>query len=135
MSEPENTNTTRRDARGRWLPGSSGNYGGRPRSAGIREAILEAWSEVDPETPRSKLRGMIDAMIRAASRGNVAAFSALMDRVEGKPRHPIDSTVRTVSEDELAQIVDTCVSSGMTYSELKALSSDPDELLSMTEDE
>jgi hypothetical protein len=73
-----------------WLPGQSGNPEGGRAGKPIRDAIrLElAMMEQGREDPIPALcaRAMVRAQIRKAVKGDTAAFNAIADRSDGKPK-------------------------------------------------
>ncbi len=64
-------------------PGQSGNPGGRPKETPITDALRAALS--DP----SELEKFIRAVLKKANKGDVKAFQAVSDRVEGKPAQAV----------------------------------------------
>ncbi len=80
MAEPSANGDNGRDARGRFKAGNAGGPG-NPHSGQVsklRAAMLEA---VTPE----RLAKVVDALVRQAEAGNVAAIRELLDRTIGKP--------------------------------------------------
>jgi len=69
-------------------PGESGNPGGRPRTAVVRRVLLELLTDSDGE-PSPELRALAKAVYELAvgksKRGNVRAFEAIRDTVDGRP--------------------------------------------------
>ena len=69
--------------------GVSGNPAGRP--AGIRDRrtlrleLIEALAEIADDGQATKLRRLCDAIVAQGLRGNVQAFTAIADRVDGRP--------------------------------------------------
>jgi len=68
-----------------WVAGQSGNPSGRPKRKLIQETIHAKFIALDSTSGRPVVEAVVDAMIRAALQGNVNAFTALSDRLEGKP--------------------------------------------------
>lgn len=70
----------KRDAKGRWLPGTKGGTGNpyAKRVNKLRGALLDAITEDD-------MREVIRAMVDQALGGDVAAAKVLFDRVLGPP--------------------------------------------------
>ncbi len=62
---------------GQWKPGQSGNPGGRPKWKPISEALQHLVTPKVAEAIASEL-------ILRAGKGDVSAFNALTDRIEGK---------------------------------------------------
>jgi hypothetical protein len=81
--EPENrAETGGRDQAGRYLPGQSGNPGGRPKSAVISEALREKLAqEVNGQT-RAEL--VAEKAIVLAQEGSVRSLKLIADRTEGR---------------------------------------------------
>jgi len=65
-------------------PGQSGNPGGRPKETPITDALRQALS--DP----AELERFISAVIKKAKKGDVKAFQAVSDRIEGKPAQALN---------------------------------------------
>jgi|SRR5262244_907152 len=72
-------------------PGQSGNPGGRPKGT-LRDLLNERLDEIDPRTQKTYGRLLAEALVRAALGGNVEAFKAIADRIEGKPRLSVELT-------------------------------------------
>ena len=73
-----------------WMPGQSGNPGGRPKSKLISEAYKVKLESLVPDDPQGRTYAELiaDGMIVEAVRGKnkVNAASEMADRTEGKPR-------------------------------------------------
>jgi len=67
-----------------WKPGQSGNPGGRPKKLPITDAIREALAR-DMGDGRTMADVVVDVLIEAAKKGDMAAIRELADRAEGKP--------------------------------------------------
>jgi len=112
-SDPENTlaDVPKRGVRGRWVPGSSPNPGGRP--AGMSEVR---------DLARSYTSMAIEKLAHVAQHGKseqacIAAASALLDRGWGRPTQPLagdsempmlgihSSTTATLTPEERMQLV------------------------------
>jgi hypothetical protein len=63
----------------RFKPGQSGNPSGRPKSTPITDALRKALS--NPQ----ELSRIIAAILQKAKKGDVKAFQAVAERLEGKP--------------------------------------------------
>jgi Family of unknown function (DUF5681) len=73
-----------------WLPGQSGNPEGLRAGKPIRDAIrlelaMMEQGKLDP-VPKLSARAMVRAQIKKAVKGDTAAFNAIADRSDGKPR-------------------------------------------------
>jgi hypothetical protein len=79
-----------RDARGRLLPGFSGNPGGRPK--GI-EAVREL---LRPSAP-AFVAALVDLLKSPNEMTRLAAFREFMDRLVGRPVQVTEADVRTVN--------------------------------------
>jgi len=113
---------TKRGGRGRWLPGSSPNPGGRPKVVEDIRALAREHSPVAIQT----LRDIAEKGKQESAR--VAAAVALLDRAYGKPGQPIGgdaelppigiagSSVATLSEPERAALVAAIAESLMAAS-------------------
>ena len=90
---PDSRNKAGRTASGRFLPGTSGNPGGRPRS---RRAITEAISDEDGAKVAAELvRLALHAKEESVRR---AACSDILDRLHGRPMQAMEiDTPRDVS--------------------------------------
>lgn len=62
---------------GQWKPGQSGNPGGRPKWKPVSEALQHL---VTPDVAEA----IASQMLIRAGKGDVSAFNAVMDRLEGK---------------------------------------------------
>jgi uncharacterized protein DUF5681 len=91
--QPENT-ATARGAGGRWLPGKSGNPGGRPKTAvSLRDLAREHAADAI-----ARLVEALDAMRPVGLEGDeipdhdvrIRAANALLDRGYGKPKEHIE---------------------------------------------
>jgi len=85
----------KRDEKGRFVPGQSGNPGGRP-TVSIVDEIKRKLKEVPPNEQEDYARLLADRFITwlwdeaCAGRMHGWAFRDLMDRVDGKPKQVID---------------------------------------------
>jgi uncharacterized protein DUF5681 len=81
-----------------FLPGKSGNPGGRPRSKGLVNALRAKLGESRPDG-RTTEEHLVSALIEEALRGKhrVAAIEAILDRLEGKPKQQLD--VNNITDD------------------------------------
>lgn len=79
-----------RDERGRFVPGHSGNPGGRPLKGETLTEVLRA--KVDREAVARKLIEL------AMERDDLAALKYIYDRVDGKPVETVNQTIREMPE-------------------------------------
>ena len=73
---------------GQWRPGQSGNPGGRPKWKPISEALQHL---VTPKVADA----IASELILRAGKGDVSAFNALTDRLEGKVTQTIGGSTDT----------------------------------------
>ncbi len=75
-------------------PGQSGNPNGRPRgSLNLRTLIKKVLDdEITDDQGNKTTRGLliVKAMVEKAEKGDVAAFKALAERMEGSPNQKIE---------------------------------------------
>lgn len=90
---PEN-----RDVSGKFVVGSSGNPGGRPRTRPFKEALQEE-IELSGDSP-CELREVARQLIEKAKGGDIQAMNALFDRLDGKPV----TTVKLMLEKQLSEL-------------------------------
>ena len=93
-----------------FVPGVSGNPGGRPKEYNFKEAIKEALKSEDKHTKRENIVAIVDKAVSMAKRGNLGAIKWLADRYEGTPMQSIninpDSPIRPFSiEDQYGNIL------------------------------
>jgi len=91
---PESTGNTQVNKRlGRienlipWKPGQSGNPNGRPRKKPLTEELEKLLSEIDPKDKKKRTyakRLVVAIADEVIKKGNVAAFTEIADRIEGK---------------------------------------------------
>lgn len=68
-------------------PGQSGNPDGRPKSKPLTDALLKILRENPLEAQK-----IARAMLKKVRAGSVKHFTAIADRIEGKPVQPIEGT-------------------------------------------
>lgn len=107
IEKPENTGeiqeTIARNQGGQFLPGVSGNSAGKPKGTKhfntifneiLKENIeLKQKNGVIIKMPLGK--AMAQAMARKALAGNVQAFEAVADRMDGKPAQSMEVEITT----------------------------------------
>lgn len=74
-----------RDENGRFVPGVSGNPGGRPKKDESLTAALR--EKVDKQT-------IADKLIELAMDGDIVALKYVYDRIDGRPIETVNQTVR-----------------------------------------
>ena len=112
-SAPENTRESRdkktRDEKGHFLPGVSGNPGGRPRTALLSQAYREELEEVSRgnKTTAQKIAKRIVkvAMLGKKDSQAVMAASELADRTEGRAPQSV-RLEPLMSEDTMRRILE-----------------------------
>jgi hypothetical protein len=71
-----------------WKPGQSGNPNGRPRRKPLTEELERLLDEIDPTDKKHRRtfrKRIVEALaFQVIKKGNVAAFTEIADRVEGK---------------------------------------------------
>lgn len=74
-----------------WRPGVSGNPGGRPSYKIMSDACARKLIEVpNPETGESRADIIAERVISQAEQGDIQAFTAVRDTVEGRPAQQIN---------------------------------------------
>jgi len=92
MSEPEKQVNS-----GQWKKGQSGNPKGRPRKGSSFAEILREIGEQEYKDDMSRMEAMSYKLWSEASKGHQWAITALMDRIDGKPKQIVDQTTRNVN--------------------------------------
>lgn len=77
---PQNHDDARRDAAGRWLPGVSGNPGGKEPGIHFRTMVRERVKKLG-RTPTEAMEDVFDALFERATKGDVAACKILIERM------------------------------------------------------
>ncbi len=67
-----------------FVPGKSGNPGGRPKTKHAREALLKAMREAEETGTAETWADIARAIRRKAAQGDLHAAQLLFDRVDGK---------------------------------------------------
>lgn len=75
-----------------FMPGRSGNPGGRPRTRFLVEAIRRIAAEPNDASGRTKAEALAEKLWKIAFKGSLAAMREIMDRAEGKPEQSINVT-------------------------------------------
>lgn len=81
---------TNRDSKGRFLPGTSGNPGGRPQTKILTGALIKTLSKKTGGGINYELVAKI--LVSLALGGKIEAIKEIFDRVEGKAPQSIDVT-------------------------------------------
>jgi len=80
----------------RFKPGHSGNPKGKAKGTlSLKTFIQKVWSEeITDDKGNSKIKALlsIKAMVDKAESGDVSAFKALAERIEGLPKQEIEQT-------------------------------------------
>lgn len=89
--------------------GQSGNPGGRPRGRTIAAELREVLAEVDPNTRKTLLRKLAEAIVAKALKGDVAAAHFIAERTEGKVKDVLqlegESRLPHLSDAELVEMI------------------------------
>lgn len=93
-----------------FMPGRSGNPGGRPKTGIFSEAYRKLLEELEPKQCYTLAEAIARAIVRKALKGDVRAASEIADRAEGKPPQSLAinakvNSVQDLSDDELAAAI------------------------------
>ena len=85
-----------RDAKGKWLKGSSGNPLGAPESelSLVRQIRLLARQPSREKPSFTRLQAIADKLLEMAEGGCVEAVRLVMERLDGKVREQVDVTLQ-----------------------------------------
>ena len=83
-----------------WVPGVSGNPGGRPSYRIMSDALTRKLEEApNPDKPAERRADIIaENVVVAAEKGDVQAFTAIRDTVDGRPAQQIDLNANLLVE-------------------------------------
>jgi len=84
-----------RDEKGRFVPGVSGNPGGRPKDDTKITYWLEKYLQgVNPKSPdgKKRIQELAEKLAGMAYGGNTVAMSMVLDRIDGKVPQSTDIT-------------------------------------------
>ena len=82
-----------------WVPGQSGNPGGRVSYRIMSDACARKLIEVpNPETGECRADIIAERVISAAEAGDITAFTAVRDTVEGRPAQQINLNAEVLTE-------------------------------------
>ena len=78
-----------------FLPGTSGNPSGRPKTAALSQACRDKLADLVPDDPhgRTYAQCIADRLGELAIAGNLSAAQELADRAEGRARQTLAATV------------------------------------------
>lgn len=79
----------KRDKKGRWLPGESGNKNGRPKGVSITEMVRFALDEVEPKTKQSWKELIVKKILLKAIFGDTQMIKTLWSYIDGMPNQPL----------------------------------------------
>jgi len=99
-----------------FLPGTSGNPEGRPKTAALSAACRDKLAHLVPDDPHGRTYAQViaDRLGELAIAGNISAAQELADRAEGRPRQTTDTTAHVQLSTDKSSYYDT-----LTDSELK----------------
>ncbi len=82
-----------------FLPGTSGNPSGRPKTAALSAACRDKLADLVSDDPygRTYAQCIADRLGEMAIAGNLSAAQELADRAEGRPRVSVDTTANITS--------------------------------------
>jgi len=81
---------TKRDDKGRFMPGVSGNEGGRPKGYNFKKALGDALNETDPVSKKLNIIAIVEKAISMAKRGDMKAITWVSNRLDGIPKQSLD---------------------------------------------
>jgi hypothetical protein len=93
-----------------WKPGTSGNPGGRPKTAPLSHACRELLASplLDDPQGRTYAEAIAETLAQKALAGDIRAAQELADRAEGRPRQsleiekvPLREAFERMTDDEL----------------------------------
>lgn len=87
-----------RNPDGTYAKGNNGNPGGRPKREWTWASLLEQATEIAQKDGKLKKEVMAQMLVDKAAKGDVRAFEAIMDRMDGKPRQAVDLVQRDPDE-------------------------------------
>jgi hypothetical protein len=108
--------------------GQSGNPNGRPKGTLNASTIIRKWLEAsekikNPASGKVEVLTQMDiitlSQIQKARKGDTSAFNALLDRVYGKPKQPLD--IDHTTDGESLNATNTPDLSKLTDAELRTL--------------
>lgn len=86
-------------ARNQWKPGVCTNPGGRPSYKIMSDACARKLIEVpNPETGESRADIIAERVVTAAEAGDIQAFTAVRDTVEGRPAQQVNLNAEILTE-------------------------------------
>ena len=79
-----------RDEQGRFLPGTSGNPGGRPKGSVSLATALQRELLRRQESGQAGIEAVAARLVDLALQGDLRAVREIGDRLDGKPKQAID---------------------------------------------
>ena len=83
--------------------GQSGNVNGRPRKLPQLDALLSDILGAETTDGKTEAHQVLEALLKAAKKGNVNAANAILSRAYGQPKAPIEFS-NGASEEARAQV-------------------------------
>jgi len=80
-----------RGEHGRWAPGQSGNPLGRPRRDRLTSILRDYAQEYPDGEERTRGELLAEQLWNLAMGGDVSTIKYIYDRIDGAPRHTIES--------------------------------------------
>jgi hypothetical protein len=92
----------------RWLPGQSGNPGGRPRTGALTKACRELMEQTVPGDPagRTYAQAIAERLADLSLKGHLSAIRELGDRAEGRAGQLLSLEISPGSNDGAALTLD-----------------------------
>jgi len=85
-----NGESATRDENGRYLPGASGNPGGRPKGSVSLVAALRRELERRQDSDSPGIEAVAARLVDLAIAGDIRAVREIADRLDGKPTQALD---------------------------------------------
>ncbi len=73
-----------------FMPGKSGNPGGRKKEYDFKKALNEALNETDEKTKQLNIVAIVNKAVSMAKGGDMKAITWIANRLEGIPRQSLD---------------------------------------------
>tara|TARA_B100000586_G_C19704241_1_gene258808 strand:- start:159 stop:476 length:318 start_codon:yes stop_codon:yes gene_type:complete len=83
----------KRDNKGQFIKGYSGNPSGRPKNNTITDTLRRYIKEDDPNLGVPRLTYLVCVLFEKACEGDLQAIKMIMDRVDGLPTKHVETTM------------------------------------------